>query len=294
MTYVVGHSPWHIDSGVLEFAGQLARAHPQRLHVVSVVPGSWPTPMARGADREYEQWSAAQGETALREARRILDRDGADLELETVSVAARSVPQALLDQADAVGALTIIVGSAQHGASGSITLGSKADRLLHSSPVPVAVVPRGYHPARGTRIARATCAFRGDEASRSTLARTAEFCRLTGCDLRVVTFGVRGRRMYPPEVTGAEQMVLEGWLEQNRADQQEALQDLDPELLPEHVESTTAVGGSWFEAMDAIDWHRQDVLVVGSSSTGRFTQIFLGSSAAKIVQHSPVPTIVVP
>ncbi len=294
MTYVVGHSPWHVDSGVLEFAAQLARADPQPVRIVSVVPGSWPTPVARGADREYEQWSTSQGETALREAREILDHDGGGLEVETVSVPARSVPQALLDQAEEQGASIVVVGSAQHGASGHITLGSKADRLLHSSPVPVAVVPRGYHPARGTRILRATCAFRGDDSSRNTLARTAEICRQTGSDLRVVTFGVRGKRMYPPEISGAEQMVLEGWMEQNRSAQVSALAALAEDQLPEHVESTTAIGRSWAEAMDEIPWHRQDVLVVGSSSTGTFSRIFLGSSAAKILRHCPVPAIVVP
>lgn len=294
MTLVVGHSPWHVDTGVLEFAAQMVRASPQPVRIVSVVPGSWPTPVARGADREFEQWSAAQGEIALREAREIFERDSGGLEVETVSVPARSVPQALLEQADEVAASLVVVGSAQHGASGHITLGSKADRLLHSSTVPVAVVPRGYHPARGTRIVRATCAFRGDDASRSTLARTAEICRQTGSDLRVVTFGVRGKRMYPPEISGAEQMVLEGWLEQNRAAQSAALAGLAADQLPENVESRTAVGRSWDEAMDEIEWHRQDVLVVGSSSTGAFSRIFLGSSAAKILQHCPVPAIVVP
>ena len=46
--------------------------------------------------------------------------------------------------------------------------------------------------------------------------------------------------------------------------------------------------------MDDLEWHREDLLVVGSSSASTLSQIFLGSSAAKIVRHSPVPVIVVP
>jgi hypothetical protein len=46
--------------------------------------------------------------------------------------------------------------------------------------------------------------------------------------------------------------------------------------------------------MDGLDWHRQDVLIVGSSPTGAFSRIFLGSSAGKIVRHASVPVIVVP
>jgi nucleotide-binding universal stress UspA family protein len=54
-----------------------------------------------------------------------------------------------------------------------------------------------------------------------------------------------------------------------------------------------AEGRSWGGAMDALDWGRGDLLVVGSSSTHRLSQVFLGSSAAKVVRHSPVPVIVV-
>ena len=37
-----------------------------------------------------------------------------------------------------------------------------------------------------------------------------------------------------------------------------------------------------------------DVLVVGSSAIGPVARVFLGSRATKIVQHSPVPVVVVP
>jgi nucleotide-binding universal stress UspA family protein len=37
-----------------------------------------------------------------------------------------------------------------------------------------------------------------------------------------------------------------------------------------------------------------DVLVVGSSALGPLAQVFLGSRAAKVVRHSPVPVVVVP
>ncbi len=57
----------------------------------------------------------------------------------------------------------------------------------------------------------------------------------------------------------------------------------------------SAVGSSWGRAMDRLEWHRGDVLVVGSSSTSSLLQrVFLGSSAAKIVRNSPVPVLVVP
>ena len=36
------------------------------------------------------------------------------------------------------------------------------------------------------------------------------------------------------------------------------------------------------------------MLVVGSSSIGPVARVFLGSRSSKIVQHSPVPVVVVP
>lgn len=295
MTFIVGYSPWHADSGPLDLAAQLARLEGESLRVVVVVPDVWPTPAARGTDRDFGLWSAGQGADGVAQADRVLADHSPDVPAEVVWQHGRSVPQVLLSQAEEHDATLIVVGSAQHGPTGQITLSSKTNRLLHSSPTAIAIVPRAYHPRRGTSITRATCAFRGDEASRSTLAETAEICRRTGCDLRVVTFGVLGRRMYPPEVSGAEHMVLDSWLESCSAAQSAALADLARnDQLPKTVESTTAVGRSWADAMDDLDWHREDVLVIGSSSTGAFSQIFLGSSAAKIVRYAPVPVIVVP
>ncbi|GAA3638839.1 universal stress protein [Microlunatus ginsengisoli] len=295
MTYVVGYSPWHTDFGVLDFAAQLARSDGHRLRVVVAVPDTWPTPVARGSDREFGQWAAQQGSDAVAEAQRVLGDNSPDVEAEVVWESARSVPPLLLSQADTVGADLIVVGSAQHGPSGQITISSKANRLLHSSPIPVALAPRAYHPVKGSKITRITCAFRGDEASRATLSRAAAMCKRTGQRLRVATFGVRGRRMYPPEVSGAEQVVLDAWLEQSREAQKEAIAATKAEHeFTADVDGLIAVGRSWADAMDDVDWNREDVLVVGSSSTGTFSQIFLGSSAAKIVRFAPVPVVVVP
>lgn len=295
MTFIVGYSPWHEDVGVLDLAAQLARPQGQSLRVVIVVPAGWPTPVAGSTDRDFEQWAAQEGAAGVEQAKAVLAANSPDIAAEVVWLAGRSVPQTLLEQAQEHGGKVIVVGSASHGATGHITLSSKTDRLLHSSPVPVVVAPRGYRPAKNSRITRATCAFRGDGASRRTLTKTAEICRDTHSALRVVTFGVRGRRMYPPTVSGAEQMVLESWMTAGAQAQAEALAQLKADDgLPKTVESTTAVGRSWPDAMDDLEWHREDLLVVGSSSARTLSQIFLGSSAAKIVRHSPVPVIVVP
>ena len=60
------------------------------------------------------------------------------------------------------------------------------------------------------------------------------------------------------------------------------------------VEFALATGPDWPTAVSSVAWEDGDIMVVGSSSTHRLAQVFLGSSASKIVRNSPVPVVVVP
>ena len=62
----------------------------------------------------------------------------------------------------------------------------------------------------------------------------------------------------------------------------------------DNVEAVVAIGRSFGDAMDTLEWGRGDVMVVGSSSTQKLATVFLGSNSSKIVKNSPVPVIVVP
>jgi nucleotide-binding universal stress UspA family protein len=211
-------------------------------------------------------------------------------------VAGRSAPGALAAEAERIGASMIVVGAGHDGGYGRVVLGSTAHRLLHSSTVPVAVPTRGYRASEHGKVVRATCAFRGDEASRRTLARTAEICHEVGAGLRIATFAVRGRTMYPPEVTASsEDAVQEAWVEQAEGMQREAVDELAASgPLPDPLTHVVAAARTWAHALDALTWERDEVLVVGSSSASLMSRLFLGSNGAKILRHAPVPVIVVP
>ncbi len=47
-------------------------------------------------------------------------------------------------------------------------------------------------------------------------------------------------------------------------------------------------------ALKEVDWQDGDLLVIGSSESGLVALVFLGSRAAKIIRHAPVPVLVVP
>jgi len=95
-------------------------------------------------------------------------------------VPSRSVASGLISDAQEVGAAMVVVGSGSDGSWGAVVVSSTAERLLHSSPVPVAVATRGYRSPPGAVVTRATCAFRGDDASSAVLTRTAAICRDVG------------------------------------------------------------------------------------------------------------------
>jgi nucleotide-binding universal stress UspA family protein len=210
----------------------------------------------------------------------------------------RSVPATLATACDELSGDLLVLGSSTDGRVGQIIVGSTATPLLHSSEVPIAIAPRGYRAAKGSALGRLTCSFAATEESADLLIATAQLSATLGCPLRIVTFGVRGRTMYPPEVgLHAEDQVLAQWREQVQTAQEAALARLnDLDLLPRGTMATTSIatGGSWGEAMDEVEWEAGEVLVIGSSRVGHLARVFLGSAAIKIVRYSPVPVVVVP
>ncbi len=294
MTYVVGFSAHRDDHAAIDLACQLARSDRDRVRVVTVVPPGWPTALAWNADREFEQWAATEGESCAAEARELLAVH-ADVPSEAVWLSGKSVPATLIADAEREGASLIVVGSGDESRWGEVAMTSKTSRLLHSSPMAIAVAPRGYRSGRTAVIRRATVAFRGDEQTHDLLDRASEICTRVGAALRIVTFAVRGRTMYPPEVSGAEDMVLQQWRVQAEQQQADAAASLIEAGFPaEKLSKVVAVGSTWDRAIDSLDWGTDEVLVVGSSPSQPMAQVFLGSSATKILRHSPVPVIVVP
>jgi nucleotide-binding universal stress UspA family protein len=267
MTLLAGFAPDAKGRGVLHLAALLARSSGEPLVVGAVIPRSWPPGPAR-VDAEYHSYLDTTAEEALAAARR---RVPDDVEATFVTHHARSAPAGLLELASEHEARAIVLGP----------LGSTAHRLLHSSTVPVALAPKGFRTAPGARVRRVTVAFGGSDPSLIEAAsREAE---RVGASLRVASFAVRAHAPYTSGV-GAEGQggVLDEWEEEIRA------------AVPDGLDVVIAQGSDWEDAIEEVEWSDGDVLVVGSSSIGPVAQLFLGSRAAKIIRHAPVPVVMVP
>ena len=149
MTLVVGYAPDGHGGAVLQLAGMLARSAQEDLVVCAVVPSPWPEGSVQ-ADSEYRGFLDGMARAALERARERLPGDVATAFLVHH---ARSAPAGLLEVAERREAAMIVVGTSGHPAIGSVTA-----RLLHGSPVPVALAPHAFR-ARPASPAESRSAF---------------------------------------------------------------------------------------------------------------------------------------
>ncbi|MCU1406927.1 MAG: hypothetical protein JWQ43_3230 [Glaciihabitans sp.] len=290
MTVLVGYLPDKGGRAALDLGLQLAAATGRPLVVATVVPRQWATPSLARIDAEYADYARRVGEDAERRGREYLDKTAPRVPVTFRSITGRSVPSALVDAAVELEAGFLILGSSADGPLGLVVVGSTSSRLLHSSPVAVALSPRGYRTAPEHTVTRVTCAFSDTPASVDVVRAAGEFAAHAAVPLRVVTFGVRGTTMYPSEIgLRAEDSVLRAWTRQARDAQSELV---TAGVIGEEVERVVVEGDGWGEAVESIEWEPGELLVVGSSPVSPMVQVFLGSRATKLVRHSPVPVLV--
>ena len=287
---LVAYAPDGRGRAVLHLAGMLARSAGDDLLLCAVVPGSWPPSPAR-VDAEYQEHLDRTAEDALAAARERLPEDRS---VTTLVHRARSTPAGLIEVAEQREASMIVAGSSAAGGAGSVTLGSVTTRLLHSSPVAVALAPRGFRAPPGARVTRATAAFGG--SGDDLVVGAAGVAARVGATLRLASFAVRPRAPYTVAVgREADDSAVGEWVAEIESAQQAVLERVrDLPSVPDHCEAVVGRGESWEDALEDIEWTDGDVLVVGSSSIGPIARVFLGSRSAKIVQHAPVPVVVVP
>ena len=292
MTVVVGYLAGKAGTSALNLGVEAARTLKTSLSVVTVVPKPWTTPSPARIDAEYAQYADKLAADSATQARQCVAALDDTLEVSFHKYAHRSAPGGLLQAVAELKAEALVLGSASEGSLGQVVVGSTADRLLHSSPVPLAICPRGYRGSKSHRLTRITAAYPGTADSLHVVERCAALAKQLQIPLRVITFAVRGRTMYPPEVgLDAETSILQSWALASR----EALAALKTNgIVGADVQLQVATGNGWDQALDAPDWDDGDLLAIGTSPQGPIARVFLGSKGTKIVRHSPVPVLVLP
>ncbi|OBK44861.1 universal stress protein [Mycobacterium sp. 1081908.1] len=291
MTVVSGYRAGEVGLSGLHLAVRAARTLGTSLTVATIVPRPWLTPSLARVDAEYEQWAEHLAADSAEEAARFLRDLGDGIDVTYLHRAHRSVSAGLIEVVEEVGGDVVVLGSLPSGGPGPVVIGTTADWLLHASPVPVAISPREYRSHAGG-LTRITCAYAATADSIEVVRRCCETAQRFGVPLRVMTFAVRGKTMYPPEVgLGVEDEILEAWAAQAR----DILANLKTDgVVGEDVALEVVTGHDWNEALGKADWRDGDILALGTRPRDEIRRVFLGSRSGKIIRESPVPVLVLP
>jgi nucleotide-binding universal stress UspA family protein len=292
VTVAVGYLASKGGRSSLYLAVEAAKTLRTSLTVVTVVPRPWMTPSLGRIDAEYAQYAEQLAANSATEARGYIDSIAMGLDVKYHKVAHRSVSGGLLEAVSELEPEVLILGSAADGKLGQVVIGSTGDRLLHSSPVPMAISPRGYRGSKAGGLTRITAAYPGTPETLHVVERVTALAVQLDVPMRVITFAVRGRTMYPPEVgLRAEDSILD----QLATHAREGLARLKTDgVVGKDVDLQVVTGNGWDEALDAADWQDGDLLAIGTSPVGGIARVFLGSHGSKILRHSPVPVLVLP
>jgi nucleotide-binding universal stress UspA family protein len=289
MKLLVGYSADSGGTEALALGMQLARAGNGSLVVCTIVPETWGHPSMARVDAEYARFLDQHAQKALDKARAQV---GGKVPAIYLCKAASAVREGLLEIAEQEAVECVALGSARRAARGHIRAGSVSATFLHSAPVPIALTPRGYAPEASTRICRITCAVSPAAESMGTARRAHQFCSRFKVPLRLMTFVVRDRQMYP---TGAgydaENLVANQWHAQATEGQARMIAALPQELK---VTAGIADGKTWKAAFESVTWKSGEIIAVGSSNLGPLMRVFMGSNATKIMRESSVPCLILP
>jgi nucleotide-binding universal stress UspA family protein len=292
MTVLVGLPRDERATAAVHLGVMIARSLDADLLVCTVVPPPWPPGMAR-IDAEYQEYLDSDAREAIERARGLVP---GDRRASFVVARARSTSAGLLEVAREHGARLLVLGSSTAGVLGRVAFGSVADRLLHSSPLPVVLGPRGFRCRADATVRRVTAAFGATDGADELVVAVAGVAARAKAALRVASFAVRPRTPLTAGIgSRAEDAVAREWAEDVERAQRAVLEQV--ERLPRQPSALAAAvgyGSDWAGAIEDIGWDDGDILAVGSSTVGPLEHVFIGSRSSRIVRHSPVPVVVVP
>jgi nucleotide-binding universal stress UspA family protein len=240
---------------------------------------------------EYQGYVTSQATASLE---RVVDQVRGDLDISVTAHQSTSIPRGLIELVDQHSADLVVVGSSSSGLLGRVALGSVTERLVHTAEVPVAIAPRGY-PFNPVAIQRLTAAYGGSADATGLIQTAAELAQQWSVRLRIASFTVRPSTLFGGSIErSAEDLVVRRWTRKTMDAALSQLSDARATIAIPDVDVVVGAGTEWDEAVNNIAWQSGDMLLLGSGAAGAKAQVFLGSAAAKILRHTPVPVMIVP
>jgi len=283
---IAAFDPHSAARAPVEFGIAAARVTQAPLVVAAVVKGGQSTAAAGEA--------GADGEGALERLRLDLERRdvAADIRVFDDGSPAQGLERAMRELDPEL----VVVGATRRSAAGSMLVGTTAERILHSSRCPVAVVPQGYEaPAEGVRLIGV--AFAPTPEGQDALHAAAALARSRHVGLRAITVldprhagqqstGLLARQHHDTD-PAEDQHVRErlGAEAAFRSAVAETASDLDVDL---DVLAQDPADGLVAAAAHV------DMLVMGSRAYGPKRAVLLGSVSRQVMERAACPVLIIP
>jgi nucleotide-binding universal stress UspA family protein len=270
------------DDGVA-LAGALAKTFDATVDVVLVVREEYPD--GHPGRAEYQQLLVRKGEEWVAQAVAALAEVG--VTSTPYVLVGDSYSESLIAFAEEKNSDLIVIGGARDGIFGGHVIGSVAGALLHCSPIPVALAPRGYSEDPPDTITSVTAAVPTRAGDDNPLPFAITLASASGVSIRMLSL-VSAENLSHHDNPKDLRRVQVAAAEANLVVAARALPD-----APE-IESLVADGSTLESALKKLNWDSSDVLVVGSSRFAAPKRLFLGSTAARILAGVDAPVVVVP
>jgi nucleotide-binding universal stress UspA family protein len=190
----------------------------------------------------------------------------------------------------------VVVGATRRSAAGSMLVGTTAERVLHASACPVAVVPQGYEPpAGGVRLIGV--AFAPSPEGRDALHAAAALARSRHVGLRAITVldprhageqasGLLARQHHdadPAEDAHARERLGAEAIFRNAVGETASDLDVDLDVLAQDPADGLVAAAA-----------HVDMLVMGSRAYGPKRAVLLGTVSRQVMERASCPVLIVP
>lgn len=232
-------------------------------------------------------------ESTLEPLRVDLQRRGLD-EVEIRTFEDRTAARGLARALDEVQPALIVLGSSKRSAIGSVFVGTTAERVIHASSCPVAVVPKGYErPEGGVKVIGA--AYSPSDEGREALQAAASLARAGGARVRAIM-------VLDPKHAGEQSSSMMAGQHHSTSTSEG---DAAVERLSDEAELNEVVAKLGVEAetdvlvADAADGlvaasQNVDLLIMGSRGLGPKRAVLLGSVSRRVAERSACPVVILP
>jgi nucleotide-binding universal stress UspA family protein len=279
----VDESPGSSDA--IALASSLAGITGSELVLVNVFP--YDLHPSRAANRAFEEYLRGDSQELLERLRSSLG----DAPVEVRAIPNVSPAHGLHELAEMENAGLVVVGSTHTGRAGRVLPGSTAERLLHGSPCPVAVAPKGYAQRSSDELAVIGCGYDASLSAAHALETAHRLAAATGAHLRVI-------RAFAPLAyeTPPGSAAIGGMASYNDTLHERATKELESAIATidaePGVEAEFTVGDPGQILAEASQ--QLDLLLVGSRGYGPMHAVMVGGVAGRLVREAACPVIVVP